>query len=58
MDHEVDYWTYCNKCVHMESAENEEPCCDCLEIPFATDSKRPVYFKPRRREERKERNKG
>ena len=41
---EVFYDKFCHKCVHEKLAENEEPCCDCLNEPGNVDSHRPIYF--------------
>lgn len=48
---EVYFDNFCSQCVHKDTDENEEPCCDCLEVPGRPYSHTPEYF------ERKE-NKG
>lgn len=27
---DIDYEKYCNKCVHRNKSESDEPCCFCL----------------------------
>ena len=40
----VDF-TWCEKCIHKDKAENEDPCWDCLTASTNEDSHRPVSFK-------------
>lgn len=40
---EVDF-TNCKVCVHYEKREDEEPCDECLNIPFRLDSHTPVFY--------------
>lgn len=41
---EVYFGEYCEKCLHFEKNDDEEPCCDCLEEPVAENSHKPVKF--------------
>lgn len=43
----VDF-TWCNKCIHKDKPENEDPCWDCLNTSTNQDSHRPVNFKERK----------
>lgn len=42
---EVYYNLYCNKCVHKDLDDAEDPCDECLATPMNIDSHKPVYFK-------------
>lgn len=44
----VEFEKWCNKCVHYEKNENEEPCDDCLEHSTNEDSRKPVKFQNRK----------
>ena len=41
---EVYFVTYCDKCVHKNKADTEDPCNECLAQPFMIDSHKPLYF--------------
>lgn len=41
---EVDYYTYCTKCVHKDKRDIEDPCNDCLGEPMNQHSRKPLYF--------------
>lgn len=41
----VEFDQYCCECKYTELPEENEPCCECLEHPVNTHSKKPVYFK-------------
>lgn len=43
----VDFAQWCPKCRHRDLNENQEPCCDCLEEPVNTESRKPVRWKER-----------
>lgn len=43
--HEVDYAKWCPLCEHHEEEESADDCNDCLNTPFAYDSRKPLYFK-------------
>ena len=45
IDKEVRYDLYCDKCVHVNKGEEEDPCHDCLNQPSNEYSHKPVYFK-------------
>ena len=40
----VDF-TWCQRCVHWEKKEDEDPCDECLDYPSNEDSRRPTKFK-------------
>ena len=42
---EVYFADYCHKCEYIHKNEDEEPCDECLNSPFNTDSHKPTYFK-------------
>lgn len=41
---EVHFEEYCNKCKHYEKTEAEDPCWDCLNQGWNTDSHKPILF--------------
>jgi len=41
---EADFGMYCNACKHRECAENDMPCCECLDTPVNLYSSRPIKF--------------
>lgn len=45
---EVDFATYCPKCVYEKKKENEDPCCRCLVIPISLYSTKPVRFEAKK----------
>lgn len=48
---EVFFGNYCQLCKFCNLDEDEEPCDECLEIPFREDTHKPMYFeeKPTKR---------
>lgn len=44
---EVDFYSFCEKCIHKEREENMDPCWDCLTIGMRLGSHKPEYFDPR-----------
>lgn len=42
---EVDYATYCPKCVNFKVLETDEPCNECLTECAREGSKKPINFK-------------
>lgn len=42
---EVDYKTYCEKCVFQKLSESEDPCWDCLRQPVNEGTKKPTRYK-------------
>lgn len=47
MDNEriVSFDLYCHKCKYADYHEEEEPCCDCLDVPINDETDRPLYYK-------------
>lgn len=43
----VDFYPYCERCVHEKNLESAEPCCFCLSAPARGASHRPLYFEPK-----------
>ena len=41
----VKFNEYCNRCVHKDVKETEDPCNECLNNPSNEDSRSPIYFK-------------
>lgn len=41
---EVYFDKYCPKCKHYEKSESEDPCYECLEDGWNSDSHKPVKF--------------
>lgn len=48
---EVDYFNYCKKCKHWESKMTDEPCNECLCNPCMPNSKKPMKFEDRDKED-------
>ena len=44
-NHLVDFYKYCQICIHWEKEGGEEPCNKCLSIPARENSRKPEYFK-------------
>lgn len=40
----VDFDKYCNSCRHFESADEKDPCHECLNNPSNVDSRKPVMY--------------
>lgn len=45
IDKEVDFATYCPKCVYWETAEDDDPCHECLQNPSNQNSHIPINLK-------------
>lgn len=45
---EVDYATYCPKCVNFKVLETDEPCNECLTECAREDTVKPLNFKDKR----------
>lgn len=45
---EVDFATYCPKCVHEKKTENEQPCCRCLSMPTNLYTDKPTGFEAKK----------
>ncbi len=41
---EVYFGEFCDKCKYSNKREDEEPCWDCLDQPWNTNSHKPMYF--------------
>ena len=41
---EVRFDEYCSKCKHWEKSEADDPCFDCLDQGWNTNSHKPIYF--------------
>ena len=41
---EVYYWKWCPKCKHKDTAEELEPCFECLANPSNVDSHKPLKW--------------
>lgn len=41
---EVDFKKYCKTCKHKELEENFDPCCDCLDYGYNSESEKPVNW--------------
>ena len=41
---EVDYRTYCSKCMHLMKGEEEEPCAECLDTPLNLYTDKPTKW--------------
>lgn len=41
---EVRFDEYCKKCKHWEKSEADDPCYDCLDQGWNTNSHKPIYF--------------
>ena len=42
---EVDFQTYCPKCIYANTDETDDPCNNCLAEPYNVYSNKPLYFK-------------
>ena len=42
---EVYFHKYCKNCQYRDNKEDEEPCDECLNEPWNTNSHKPLYFK-------------
>ena len=42
--HEVRYDIYCPGCIHLNKKETEDPCNECLNQGWNTDSRKPIHF--------------
>lgn len=42
---EVYFYEYCQKCKFRNKEEYEEPCDECLDMPYNEDSHKPICFK-------------
>lgn len=40
----VNFGTYCKTCKYEELKENEEPCIECLDIPYNEHTNKPVRW--------------
>ena len=40
----VEFGTYCKTCKYEELKENEEPCDECLDIPYNEYTNKPVRW--------------
>lgn len=41
---EVYYDQYCKTCEHSSKAEDDEPCCECLDEPARPESHKPARY--------------
>ena len=41
----VDFKKYCETCEHKDVKEIKDPCNDCLDHPFNTNSHKPINYK-------------
>lgn len=44
-DKEVFFHLYCSACKHVNCADSEDPCDECLASPVNQDSHKPIFFK-------------
>ena len=44
-DKEVDYYTYCKKCIHKNSSEEDDTCLECLTMFYRKGTTKPFRFK-------------
>lgn len=42
----VEFEKYCQTCKYKETAEEDDPCRDCLCIVAKTDNRRPEFWRP------------
>lgn len=40
----VEFGTYCKTCKHEKLKENEDPCVECLEMPYNEHTSKPVKW--------------
>ena len=43
-EQEVNYEKYCKLCKHGDKNEFQDPCADCLDMPFNRGSEKPLMF--------------
>ena len=48
---EVRFDIYCKKCKHENESEFESPCCDCLAQGWNVNSKKPISFEEKTKNE-------
>ena len=48
-DKEVNFYKYCDICIHKDLDEKNDPCNECLTIPFNYGTEKPIYFQERER---------
>lgn len=41
---EVDFHQYCERCMHFDKEEWEDPCWECLENPVNVNSQKPIRY--------------
>lgn len=41
---EVDFETFCKTCKYCNLAENLNPCCECLDSGYNSETKKPVNW--------------
>lgn len=41
---EVDFKTYCEKCIHREKKDFEDPCNECLEVGMREGTRVPEQY--------------
>lgn len=41
---EVDFKTYCEKCIHREKKDFEDPCNECLEVGMRESTRVPEQY--------------
>lgn len=51
----VRFDIYCPKCVHRDVSETDDPCNRCLTQGWNEDSNKPIEYKAKDEEEKKER---
>ena len=44
IDREVRFDIWCQRCKHYQTPEEKEPCDECLEYPYNTQSSKPVKW--------------
>ena len=52
---EVDFATYCPKCVHEKKTESDRPCCWCLSMPTNLYTDKPTGFEAKKNGKQKRR---
>lgn len=45
VDVEVDFKQYCKTCKYCDIPEKCDPCCECLDYGYNTESHKPVNWK-------------
>ena len=51
---EVDFATYCPKCVHEKKTESDRPCCWCLSMPTNLYTDKPTGFEEKKKKQKKD----